>query len=103
MEQKRCRKETRGIEELQYIDNYIFKDIKTKQKKVAMTWIDNKKAYDMVLQNWIIYCLKMCKIYGEVIKFIENTIENWRVELTVGRKSLTEVKIQGGSFPKDAQ
>ena len=36
------------------------------------------------------------------MKFIENAIENWRVELTVGEKSLTEVKIQGGIFQVDA-
>ena len=35
----------------------------------------------------------MYKISGEVIKFIENTMQNWRVELKAGGKSLTEVKI----------
>ena len=36
----------------------------------------------------------MYKISDEVIKFIENTMNNWRFELTGGGKSLTEVKIQ---------
>ena len=30
-------------------------------------------------------------------------MENWRVELTAGGKTLTEVKIQGGIFNGDAQ
>ena len=30
----------------------------------------------------------------EVIDFIEKTMETWRVELTTGRNSLAEVKIQ---------
>ena len=51
----------------------------------------------------MIDCLKMYKISGEVIKFIENTMENWRFELTAGDKSLTEVKINGGVFQGDAQ
>ena len=38
----------------------------------------------------------MYKASSEVIKFIENTMENWRVELTDGGKNLTEVKILGG-------
>ena len=63
-----------------------------------MAWVDYKKAYDMVQQNWFIDFLKMYKISDEVMKFIENTTENWRVELTAGRKSLTEVKIQTGIF-----
>ena len=54
------------------------------------------KAYYIVPQNWVIDCCKMYKIPGEVIKFIEHTMENCRVELKVGGKSLTEVKIQRG-------
>ena len=44
----------------------------------------------------------MYKISGEVIKFVENTMENWSVELTAGRKSLTEVKIQRRIFQGNA-
>ena len=67
-----------------------------------MAWIDHKKAYDMVLQSWIINCLKMYKISPEVINFIENNMNNWRVELTAGEKSLAETKIQRGIFQGDA-
>ena len=56
----------------------------------------------MVPQNWIIHCLKMYKISDEVIKFIEETMKNWRVKLTAGGKSLVEVKIQRGMFQGDA-
>ena len=61
---------------------------KRDEKNLAISWIDYKKAYDIILQSWIIECLKMYKISGEIIKFIDNTMENWRVELTVGWKSL---------------
>ena len=71
-------------------------------KNIALAWIDNKKAYDMVSQSWIINCLTMLKISAEVIKFIKNTIENWRVDLTAGVKSLAEVKLQRGIFQGDA-
>ena len=60
--------------------------------------IDYKKAHDMVPQSWIIDCFKMYKIFGEVIKFVKNTMENWRVELTAREKALTEVEIQRGIF-----
>ena len=48
---------------------------------LAMVWIDYKKTYDMVSQSWIIDCLRMYKISGELVKFVENTTENWGVEL----------------------
>ena len=41
-----------------------------------MAWIDNKKAYDIVPQSWIINCLKMYKISQEVINFIEK--KTWK-------------------------
>ena len=53
-------------------------------ENVAMAWIGYKLAYDMVLRSSIIDCLKICKIFDEVIKFIKKTMDNWRVELTVG-------------------
>ena len=37
-------------------------------------------------------------ISEEVIRFIEETLKNWRVELTVGGKSLAEVIILKGNF-----
>ena len=67
-----------------------------------MAWIDNKKAYDIVPQNWIIHCLKMYKISHEIINFIEKKMKNWRVELKAGGKSLAETKIQRGIFQGDA-
>ena len=57
----------------------------------------------MVLQSWIINCLKMYKISHEVINFIEKTTKTWRVDLTEGGKRLSETKIQRGVFQGDAQ
>ena len=92
-EQKGCRKGSRGTAKLLY---------KTRRKNPAMAWIDHKKAYDMVPENWIIHCLKMYNISHEVINFIEKTMQTWRVELTAGGRSLAETKIQRGIFQGDA-
>ena len=67
-----------------------------------MAWIDDKNAYDMVPENWILHCLKMYKISHEVINFIEETMQTWRVELTAGGRSLAETKIQIEIFQGDA-
>ena len=53
-------------------------------------------------QSWILNCLKMYKIPGQVIKFIVKTVQTWRVEMTAGVKSLAEVKIQRDIFRGDA-
>ena len=53
-EQKGCRKGSRGTNDLLYIDRAVIKEVKSRNKNLAMTWIDYKKAYDMVPHSWII-------------------------------------------------
>ena len=96
--QKGCRKGSRGTADLLYIDQHILNESKTRRKNLAMAWIDYKKAYDMVRQS----CLKMYKISHEVINFIEQTMQTWRVELTAGGRSISETKIQRRIFQRDA-
>ena len=44
----------------------------------------------------------MYLIFSEFIKFIENIMQNWGLELTAGGKSLTAVKILREIFQEDA-
>ena len=100
-EQKGCCKGTRGTVELLYIDQHILDESKTRRKNLTMAWIDNKKASEMVPQSWILNCLKMYKISHEVINFVGETMETWRVELTAGGRSLAETKIERAIFRWD--
>ena len=47
-EQKRYRKGSRGTNDLLYIDRAVIKEVKSRNKNLAMAWIDYKKAYNMV-------------------------------------------------------
>ena len=60
------------------------------RKDLVLTWIDNKKAYDNILQTSIIECLKMC---DKIISFVANAVKNWKVELTAKGQTLAQVKI----------
>ena len=80
------------------MNQHILNESETRRKNLATVWIDNKKAYDMVPQSWII---KMYKISDEVIKFIKKTMKTCRVELAAGGRSLLEAKIQRGIFQGD--
>ena len=101
-EQKGYCKGSRGTAELLYIDQHILNESKTRRKNLAMAWIDNKKAYNMVPHCWIINSLKMYKISDAVINFTNITMKIGRVELTAGGRRLTEAKIQRGIFQGDA-
>ena len=101
-EQKVCHKGFRSTRELLYIDQHILNKSQNWWKNLAMVRIDYKKVYDMVLQSWIINCLRMYEISDEVINFIKKTMKTGEVELTAGRKSLAQAKIQRGIFERDA-
>ena len=58
-EQKECRKGSRGTNDLLYIDSAVIREVKSRNKNLAMVWIDYKKAYDMVPHSWIIECLDL--------------------------------------------
>ena len=47
-EQKGCKKGSRGTNDLLYIDRAVIKEVKSRNKNLAMVWIDYKKAYDMI-------------------------------------------------------
>ena len=57
-EQKGCRKGSRGTNYLLCIDRAVIKEVKSRNKNLAMAWIDSKKAY-IVPHSWIIECLDL--------------------------------------------
>ena len=52
-EQNGCRKGSRGTNNLLYIDRAVIKEVKSRNKNLAMAWIDYEKAY-MVPHLWVI-------------------------------------------------
>ena len=55
-EQKGCKKGSRGSNVLLYIVRAVIYKVKSRNKNLAMTWINYKKANDMVPHLWIIEC-----------------------------------------------
>ena len=47
-EQKSYRKRSRRTNDLLYVDRAVIKEVKSRNKNLAMAWMDYKKAYDMV-------------------------------------------------------
>ena len=76
---RRTEKDAVREQEEQEIYNTLmatFSERVKRDENVAMAWISDKRAYDMVLQNWIIDCLKMYKISGAVYRGNHEKPEN---------------------------
>ena len=101
-EQKECRKGSRGTNDLLYIDRAVIKEVKSRNKNLAMAWIDYKKPYDMVPHLWIIECLGLFGVAENIKSLLVNSMEKWKVMLCSGNFELGEVEIKRGIFQGDS-
>ena len=54
VEQKGCKKESRGTKDELLIDKTILRDCRKRHTNLGMAWINYKKVYDMVPHSWIL-------------------------------------------------
>ena len=74
-EQKKCKEGSRGTNDLLYIAREVIKKVKSRNKNLAMAWIDYKKAYDMVPHPWIIECLDLFGVAENIKSLLVNSME----------------------------
>ena len=91
-EQKGCRKGSKGANDLLYIDRGVIKEVKSRNKNLAMAWTAYKKAYDMVPHSWIIKCLDLFGVAENIKSLLVNSMEKWKVMLYSGNPELGEVE-----------
>ena len=100
--QKGCKKGSRGTDDLLYIGRAVIKEVKSRNKNLAMAWIDYKKAYDMVPHSWIIECLDLFGVAENIKSLLVNSVEKWKVMLCSGNSDLGEIEIKRGIFQGDS-
>ena len=97
-DQKGCRKSSRGTNDLLYTDRAAIKEVKSRNKNLAMAWINYKKAYDMVPHSWIIECLDLFGVAENIKSLLVNSMEKRKVMLCSGNSELGEVETKLGIF-----
>ena len=102
VEQKGCRRKSRGTKDQLLIDKMILQDCRRRHTNLAMAWVDYKKAYDMVPHSWIMECLKLVQVSDNVIDFIEKSMKKWQTELTSYGEILGKVNMRRGIFQGDS-
>ena len=93
-EQKACKKDSRGTNDLLYIDRAVIREVKCRNENLGMGWIDYEKAYDRVSHSWIIECLDLFGIAQNIKISLVNSMEKWKVMLCSGNSELGEVEIK---------
>ena len=102
VEQKGCRKSSRGTKDHLVLDKVILKNCKKRHTNLCMSWIDFKKAYDMVPHSWIIESMKMFGLADNLVNFIRTSMKDWATELFCNNSHLGKVNIRRGIFQGDS-
>ena len=102
VEQKGCRKKTRGTKDQLLIDRMLLQNCKKRKTNLKMAWIDYKKAYDMVPHSWILESLRLVGTAKNILKLMERSMKNWKTTLRAGNKTLGQVNIKRGIFQGDS-
>ena len=89
-EQKGCRKSSRGTNDLLYTDRAVIKEVKSRNKNLAIAWIDCKNGYDIVPHLWIIECLDLFRVAENINSLLVNSMEKWKLMLWSGIPELGE-------------
>jgi len=92
----------RGTKDQLLTDKAIIKNCKRRKTNLCMVWIDYKKAFDSVPHSWLIECMQMFKVNGDLINFVKREMGKWSTELTSAGQVLGKVPIQRGIFQGDA-
>ena len=83
VEQKGCKKESRGTKDQLLIDKMILHDCRKRNTNLGMAWIDYKKAYDMAPHSWILESLELVQVSDNILQFVKRSMANWQTELTL--------------------
>ena len=97
--QNGCRKVSRETSDLLYINRAVVKEVKSRNKNLAMVWTDYKKAYDMVPHSSIIECLDLFGVAENIKSLLVNSMEKWKIMLCSEKFKLSQVFFKEILYP----
>ena len=105
-EQRGGKKDCYGCKDQFMINNAVLENCKKRKKNLSTAWIDYKKAFDSVHHSWILKCLQMYKIHPVLITFIEESMSQWKTNMTLVHKEggleTGPISIKRGIFQGDS-
>ena len=99
IEQKGCKRKSRGIKDQILIDKTVLNDCRKRHTNLGMAWIDYEKAYDIVPYSWIMESLELARVEKNVVELISRSMKGWNVELMSCGEFLGKVT-SGEGFPR---
>ena len=99
-QQKGCRRKCRGTKDQLLAGKMVMMNSKRRKTILRMTRIDYRKAFDMISHSWLIECLELYGAEEKTIRFLKNTMPNWKTILTSSGTKLSKVNIRRLTFQR---
>ena len=96
-EQTRSRRKYQGTTDQLAIDSCILQNCRKRKTNLSMTWVDYKKAYDMVPYSWIIATMEMLGLANNIIDLIKQSMKKSKTNLYADGKLLGSVTLKYSS------
>ena len=97
-EQKGCKLGRCGTQNQLVTDKAVLSDYKDRHTKLAMAWIDYKKAHDFVPHSWISECMELFEIANNMRNFLKKSMKQRKLSIMSNGKDLGEVDVNKGMF-----
>ena len=98
-EQKGCKRGIRGTKDQLLIDKTVLKDCKKRHTNLSIAWIDYRKAFHLVPDNWVNEYMEIFGIAENLKTFLQKSMQQWRLSLTANGEDLREVNVKRGDIP----
>ena len=106
IEQKGCRKGTKGCLDQLLISKIVIEDCKKKKKNLSIAWLDYQKAFDSMPHSWIIHALEIMGVHPNIVNACKNMMEHLSTVIQLRGNTDTiitsEIKIRRGIYQGDA-
>ena len=78
-EQKGCKRGIRGTKDQLLIDKTVLKDCKKRHTNLSIAWIDYRKAFHLVPDNWVNEYMEIFGIAENLKTFLQKSMQQWRL------------------------
>ena len=93
-EQKGCRRRSRETKDQLLIDKAVIRNCKRRKSNFFMSWIDFRKAYDLVSHSLILESLRTIIAADNMVRLLGNSMKNWKTRLAANGADLGTVRIR---------
>ena len=72
----------------------ILRNSRQRKTNLHVAWIDYKKAFNSLPHSWIVNCLEIVGVSGNIRQFLRVAMASWKTVLTVNGQVLDYVRIR---------